>query len=58
MALPMLDRAMQIHGAAGLSQDLPLAGIFAGMGALSIGDGPEEVHREAIKVRRGSRNRW
>jgi acyl-CoA dehydrogenase len=48
MALRVLDRAIQVHGAAGLSQDLPLAGIFAGMRALRMGDGPDEVHREAI----------
>jgi acyl-CoA dehydrogenase len=48
MALRVLDRAMQVHGAAGLSQDVPLAAIFAAMRALRIGDGPDEVHREAI----------
>jgi len=48
MALRVLDRAIQVHGAAGLSQDLPLAAIFAGMRALRMGDGPDEVHREAI----------
>jgi acyl-CoA dehydrogenase len=44
----VLDRAIQVHGAAGLSQDLPLAQIFAGMRALRFGDGPDEVHRETI----------
>jgi acyl-CoA dehydrogenase len=48
MALRVIDRAIQVHGAAGLSQDFPLAGIFAGMRALRMGDGPDEVHREAI----------
>ena len=48
MALRVLDRAIQVHGAAGLSQDFPLAAIFAGMRALRMGDGPDEVHREAI----------
>jgi acyl-CoA dehydrogenase len=44
----VLDRAIQVHGAAGLSQDLPLAQIYAGMRALRFGDGPDEVHRETI----------
>jgi acyl-CoA dehydrogenase len=48
MALRVIDRAIQVHGAAGLSQDFPLAGTFAGMRALRMGDGPDEVHREAI----------
>jgi acyl-CoA dehydrogenase len=48
MALRVIDRAIQVHGAAGLSQDLPLAHIFAGMRALRMGDGPDEVHREGI----------
>jgi acyl-CoA dehydrogenase len=48
MAFRVIDRAIQVHGAAGLSQDFPLAGVFAGMRALRMGDGPDEVHREAI----------
>ena len=44
----VLDRAIQVHGAAGLSQDLPLAQVYAGMRALRFGDGPDEVHRETI----------
>jgi len=48
MALRVLDRAIQIHGAAGLSQDFPLAAIYAGMRALRLGDGPDEVHLNAI----------
>ena len=48
MALRVIDRAIQVHGAAGLSQDFPLAGVFAAMRALRMGDGPDEVHREAI----------
>ncbi len=48
MAMRVLDRAIQIHGAAGLSQDLPLAAFYAGMRALRMGDGPDEVHLNAI----------
>ena len=42
------DRALQIHGGAGLSQDFFLAEAFAETRFLRIGDGPDEVHREAI----------
>lgn len=48
MAMRVLDRAIQVHGAAGLSQDFPLAGLYAGMRALRMGDGPDEVHLNAI----------
>jgi acyl-CoA dehydrogenase len=44
----VVDRAIQVHGAAGLSQDLPLAQVYAGLRALRFGDGPDEVHRETI----------
>jgi acyl-CoA dehydrogenase len=39
---------VQIHGAAGLSQDFVLAGMFAWARILRIADGPDEVHRETI----------
>ena len=48
MGLRVLDRAIQIHGAAGLSQDFPLGAMYAGMRALRLGDGPDEVHRETV----------
>lgn len=44
----VVDRAIQVYGAAGLSQDTPLAHIFAGLRALRFGDGPDEVHRETV----------
>ena len=44
----IIDRAIQIHGGAGLSQDFFLAEAFAETRFLRIGDGPDEVHREAI----------
>lgn len=40
----VLDRAMQLFGAAGLSGDQPLAEMFAGARALRLADGPDEVH--------------
>ncbi|ARB45318.1 acyl-CoA dehydrogenase family protein [Alloalcanivorax xenomutans] len=44
MALRVIDRAMQIHGAVGLSQDTPLAGFFAYARTLRLADGPDQVH--------------
>ena len=48
MAEWVLDKAIQAHGAAGLSQDFPLAGLWAGARSLRLADGPDEVHRRAI----------
>jgi alkylation response protein AidB-like acyl-CoA dehydrogenase len=42
------DEAIQIHGGAGVSDDLPLAGIFAMARMLRIADGPDAVHRAVI----------
>ncbi len=42
------DRAIQVWGAAGISNDLPLAGMFLGARTLRIADGPDEVHRILI----------
>ncbi|HEX6516682.1 MAG TPA: acyl-CoA dehydrogenase family protein, partial [Nocardioidaceae bacterium] len=44
----ILDKAIQVHGAGGLSQDFPLAGWFAGMRTLRFADGPDEVHKNAL----------
>jgi acyl-CoA dehydrogenase len=48
VALRVLDRAMQAHGGAGVSQDFPLAAAWANSRTLRLADGPDEVHREAI----------
>ena len=48
MAMKVIDRAIQVHGAAGVSQDFPLATFSAAMRALRLGDGPDEVHLNAI----------
>ncbi len=48
MALRVIDKAIQIHGGAGVSQDTPLARLYAGMRTLRIADGPDEVHRRTI----------
>lgn len=47
-ALRVLDHAMQAHGAGGLSDDFGLAEAYAGMRALRIADGPDEVHLRSI----------
>ena len=48
MALRVLDRAIQAHGAAGVSDDFPLAAAWAHSRTIRLADGPDEVHREAI----------
>lgn len=48
MALHVLDRAIQAHGGAGVSQDTFLAAAWANVRTLRLADGPDEVHREAI----------
>ncbi|MEM1122466.1 MAG: acyl-CoA dehydrogenase family protein [Bacteroidota bacterium] len=44
MACTVIDRAMQVHGGAGVSQDTPLAAMYAGARTLRFADGPDEVH--------------
>ncbi|WP_420590202.1 acyl-CoA dehydrogenase family protein [Bacterioplanoides sp.] len=44
MALDVIDRAIQIHGAVGVSQDTFLAHMFAGQRTLRLADGPDQVH--------------
>jgi acyl-CoA dehydrogenase len=44
----ILDKAIQTHGAAGLSQDLELAAGYAGIRTLRFADGPDEVHINAL----------
>ena len=48
MATKVIDKAIQIHGGAGVSQDTPLAALYASVRYLRIGDGPDEVHRRAV----------
>ncbi|KAJ3330502.1 hypothetical protein HDU91_003562 [Kappamyces sp. JEL0680] len=48
MALAVIDRAIQAHGGAGVSQEFPLANMYAMMRTLRIADGPDEVHRRQI----------
>lgn len=48
MALRVIDRAVQVHGGAGVCNDFGLAGAWAGARTLRLADGPDEVHRAAI----------
>jgi len=47
----ILDKAIQVHGAGGLSQDFPLAASFASVRTLRFADGPDEVHKNALARR-------
>ncbi|MBM7772413.1 acyl-CoA dehydrogenase [Actinokineospora baliensis] len=61
MALSVIDLAIQLHGAAGMTDDFPLAAAYASARSLRLADGPDEVHRgvvarvELAKYRRESR---
>ncbi len=48
MAQTVIDRAIQAHGAAGVSGDFPLAYAWAAARTLRLADGPDEVHLEAV----------
>ena len=48
VAQMVIDHAVQIHGGAGVSSDVPLAGVFAYARTLRLADGPDEVHRALI----------
>lgn len=48
VALKVIDRAIQMHGGAGVSGDFPLAYMYAMQRTLRLADGPDEVHRAAV----------
>ncbi|MFD4181365.1 acyl-CoA dehydrogenase family protein [Rhodococcus sp. NPDC058514] len=48
MALKIVDRAIQVHGGGGVSDDFPLAMMYAHLRALRLADGPDEVHKRTI----------
>ena len=48
MALEIIDRAIQVHGGAGVSQDVPLSQFWIYARSLRLADGPDEVHQESI----------
>ncbi|MZE78998.1 acyl-CoA dehydrogenase family protein [Streptomyces xinghaiensis] len=47
----LLDRAVQLHGAAGVSQDTPLAELWAAARTIQLADGPDEVHQRSLARR-------
>jgi acyl-CoA dehydrogenase len=51
MALRVIDRAIQVHGGAGVSEDFPLAWMYAHIRTLRLADGPDEVHKMTIARR-------
>ncbi|MGV9264220.1 acyl-CoA dehydrogenase family protein [Kitasatospora sp. NPDC003701] len=53
----ILDKAVQAHGAAGVSQDTPLAQLWAGNRTLRLADGPDEVHKRSLARRELRRHR-
>jgi acyl-CoA dehydrogenase len=48
IACAIIDRAIQIHGAGGMSDDFPLAYFYAWARALRMADGPDEVHLRSV----------
>jgi acyl-CoA dehydrogenase len=48
VALRVVDRAIQVHGGGGVSDDFPLAQMYAGMRTLRLADGPDEVHVRTV----------
>jgi acyl-CoA dehydrogenase len=51
MAAKIIDRALQVHGAMGMSDDVPLARMYVWQRALRFADGPDEVHKMSIARR-------
>ncbi|MCB0953814.1 MAG: acyl-CoA dehydrogenase family protein [Microthrixaceae bacterium] len=48
VALRVVDRSIQAHGGGGVSDDFPLARMYAGLRTLRFADGPDEVHRRQV----------
>ena len=51
IALKVIDRAIQVHGGGGVSDDFPLAWAYAHLRTLRLADGPDEVHKLSIARR-------
>lgn len=56
VCMDVIDRAIQVHGALGVSDDTPLALMWRSLRMLRLADGPDEVHKMVIAVR--ELNRW
>jgi acyl-CoA dehydrogenase len=54
--MDVLDRAIQVHGALGMSDDTPLAWMWRFSRMLRVADGPDEVHK--IVIARRELHRW
>jgi acyl-CoA dehydrogenase len=48
ICLRIVDRAIQVHGGGGVSDDFPLAAMYAGLRTLRLADGPDEVHKMSL----------
>ena len=48
ICLRIIDRAIQVHGGGGVSQDFPLAEMYAHLRTLRLADGPDEVHKLSL----------
>jgi acyl-CoA dehydrogenase len=48
VCLRVVDRAIQVHGGGGVSDDFPLAMMYAGLRSLRLADGPDEVHKLSV----------
>jgi acyl-CoA dehydrogenase len=44
----VIDRAIQVHGGGGVTEDFPLAMMYAHQRALRLADGPDEIHKRTI----------
>jgi acyl-CoA dehydrogenase len=51
IALKVIDRAIQVHGGGGVSDDFPLAYFYAAQRTMRLADGPDEVHKRTIAQR-------
>jgi len=58
MALTVIDRAIQAYGGAGVSQDTPLANMYAQGRTMRIVDGPDEVHLIQLGKNENKRGKW
>jgi acyl-CoA dehydrogenase len=57
VALKVVDRAIQVHGGAGVSGDVPLATMYAHLRTLRLADGPDEVHKRTVARHEPARRR-
>src|SRR3954469_11882976 len=56
MVMDVLDRAIQVHGSLGMTDDTPISGLWRHLRMLRLADGPDEVHKMVIAMR--ELNKW